>query len=67
MNIIVEIRDVYGQKLIYPVNEAAHNFCKLTNKKTLSGKDLKIIMSLGFEIVVSPSPMPTIITSLTEP
>lgn len=50
MKVIVQIKSVYGNELIYPINTTAQQFAKLVGKKTLSRADLQIIKSLGFEI-----------------
>ena len=37
MNIIeVEVRSVYGNKMVYPANELAHKFAKLLGVKTFN-------------------------------
>ena len=46
----VEVRNVYGNELIYPVNEPAKIFASLTGNKTLTLVDLQRIQSLGFEV-----------------
>lgn len=51
----VNIKNVYGQDLIYPACETAKNLTKLTGKKTLTPDAISIIKTMGFEIeVVSP-------------
>jgi len=50
MSIIVRIKNVYGQDLVYPVCEKARHFATLTGKKTLTGYALRTIENLGFEI-----------------
>ena len=52
MSIIVRIKNVYGQDLVYPVCEKARHFATLTGKKTLTGYALRTIENLGFEIEV---------------
>jgi len=52
MSIIVRIKNVYGQDLVYPVCEKAQAFATLTGKKTLTGYALRTIENLGFEIEV---------------
>jgi len=47
----VKVKNVYGQKLIYPVCPNAKRFCELTNTKTLTINSLRIIGKLGFDIV----------------
>ena len=46
----VEVRTVYGNDLIYPVNEPAKIFASLTGTKTLTLADLQRIQALGFEV-----------------
>lgn len=46
----VEVRNVYGNELIYPVNEPAKIFASLTGNKTLNLVDLQRIQALGFEV-----------------
>ena len=43
-------KNVYGNELIYPANEVAMLFCRLTNTKTLSNHALYIAEQLGFKI-----------------
>ena len=50
MEIIVEVKDVYGKPLAYPVSEEAKLFAKIAESKTLTPRVLKIINSLGYEI-----------------
>jgi len=52
MQILVAIRNVYGNQLIYPVCERAKMFAKLAGRKTLSEADCDVIRALGFEICV---------------
>ena len=44
----VEVRQVYGNRTIYPVNETAQIFATLTGKKTFSNQDIALIRDLGF-------------------
>ena len=50
MKIQVEVRNVFGNRLIYPVCENAKKFANLTGKKTLSIDALKLIESLGYMV-----------------
>lgn len=50
--IIVEIKNVYGKDLIYPVCEKAKKFALLTNTKTFARADVSNIKYLGFNVVV---------------
>jgi hypothetical protein len=47
---IFELKQVYGNETIYPVNDVALIFASLTGKKTLNPSDLTKITQLGFEI-----------------
>ena len=51
-NITVNIKNVYGNELIYPVCFNAKKFTSLTKNKTLSKKDIDIIKTLGYKVVV---------------
>ncbi len=56
MKIKVEVKNVYGNRLIYPVCENAKRFTNLTGRKTLSTYALKLIEGLGYQIEsVTPS------------
>ena len=52
MELIVEVcvKNVYGNKLIYPANKAAEVFAELAGKKSLSHDDLRNIRALGFDV-----------------
>lgn len=52
MKIIVEIKNVYGNELIYPVCEESKKFIMLTGKKTLGRSDISTIKSLGYTVEV---------------
>ena len=49
-NIIVEYKTVFGNELIYPINEGAIVFAELIGKKTFTKKDLSKIEYLGFKV-----------------
>ena len=49
--VILQKKNVWGNDLIYPVNDYAIEFAYLVGKKTFSSTDLKAIERLGFEIV----------------
>ena len=50
--VTVDIKNVYGNTLVYPVCFNAKKFTDLTKNKTLSKKDINIIRTLGFNIIV---------------
>jgi hypothetical protein len=52
MKIVVEVRDVYGNRAVYPVCEAARLFAALAGTKTLTHHALTVIERLGYLIEV---------------
>jgi hypothetical protein len=52
MSITVQIRTVYGNEMIYPVDNNARVFCFLTGKKTLNRRDISKIKELGYAVNV---------------
>ena len=50
MKIIVKVREVYGNKTIYPVCEKAKTFAQLAGQKTLTHSNLCLIERLGYTI-----------------
>lgn len=52
MKITIEIKEVYGAGLVYPVCEKAKLFARLINKKTLPHEAIQIIKALGYTVNV---------------
>jgi len=52
--ITVNVRNVYGRQLVYPVCERAKAFARIKHKKTLTDEMIKEIKFLGYELVVMP-------------
>lgn len=50
--LIIEIKNVYGNEAIYPVNDTAHVFADLIGTKTLGRIKLALIQGLGYSIQV---------------
>lgn len=50
--LLITVKNVYGNELIYPANETAEKFAQLLKKKTFDTSDLKKIQDLGFTIAV---------------
>ena len=50
MKITVEVKEVYGNKTVYPVCETAKSFAALARTKTLTFDAIQIIKSMGYEI-----------------
>ena len=51
-SITVEIKDVYGSRVVYPACEAAKAFARIAGTKTLTPAALREIETLGFAIDV---------------
>lgn len=52
MQVVVKVRNVYGNELIYPVCERAKMCAELTGTKTLSQRNVDTLKCLGFEFIV---------------
>ena len=50
--LIVSIKKVYGNEMIYPANSVAQIFADISRQKTLSRETLKHAQALGFKIEV---------------
>lgn len=48
--IIIEVKNVYGNDLVYCVSEHAESLYLLTGKKTLKEYDIVALKRLGFKI-----------------
>lgn len=47
----LRIREVYGKTMMYPDNETAELFCKITRTQTMTKQVVQFIRSLGYEIL----------------
>lgn len=52
MSITVQIKNVYGNEVVYPVCEVARTLARLAGHKTLTSYDIQQIKQLGYTIVV---------------
>jgi len=52
LTITVRWKDVYGNRLCYPVCDVAKRFADLVNRKTLTDRDLLGIIGLGYSVKV---------------
>ncbi len=52
MEILVEVKNVYGNELVYPACDKAEIFCKLLQTKTLPAYAIMLIKKLGYAIKV---------------
>lgn len=48
--VTLNVRNVYGNELIYPHNDTAKLLLKLTGKRTFSKQDISNIYKLGYSI-----------------
>ena len=56
--IVVQIKQVYGNDTVYPVDDRAKLFAQLLGQKTLTFTDLRIIKQMGFTVTVAPTQAP---------
>jgi len=57
MEIVIEIRNVFGIQRAYPRCRNALLFCEIANTETLTGRALARIQKLGYTIKPHTSPM----------
>jgi hypothetical protein len=53
MEIIVQIKNVYGEEKIYPVCEKAQAFAAIAGTRTLTHQTIRQVKKLGYRIQVS--------------
>ena len=53
MNIIIQIKNVYGNETVYPICERAKLFARIAGTRTLTSATLRDVKALGYEIRVS--------------
>jgi hypothetical protein len=51
MNILVEIKTVYGEEKIYPMCQQAKLFAQIAGTKTLTRSVINHIKALGVEVI----------------
>ena len=61
MHITVKVKNVYGNDLVYPVDENARTFARLVGAKTLNRWQLSLIKGLGYEIDVESGRLPFVV------
>lgn len=57
-SITVEVRNVYGNTLVYPMCDTAKLFARIANKTTLDASNLNDIARLGYQVKTSLVPLP---------
>lgn len=48
--LVVAVRNVYGNDMVYPINDTAKLFAKIAGTKTLRNETLMYATALGFDI-----------------
>jgi hypothetical protein len=51
MTLIVDVRNVYGNEVIYPQNQVAKTFADLCGTKTLTRAAVQKIKELGYGVI----------------
>ena len=52
MQIIVNVREVYGQEVVYPVCNISKTFAEIAGTKTLTRQTMRCIDWLGYRVLV---------------
>ena len=52
MQIIVNVREVYGQEIVYPVCNVSKTFAEIAGTKTLTRQTMRCIERLGYRVLV---------------
>jgi phosphate/sulfate permease len=50
--LVIEVKQVYGNEMIYPANDTAQVFADLVGTKTLSRMKLALIQGLGYVVEI---------------
>jgi hypothetical protein len=58
MFITVQVRNVYGNDLVYPMDDTAALFARLVGAKTFNAGQLATIKALGYAIHVASGKLP---------
>ena len=56
--LLVRVRTVYGTPAMYPANETAQAFCRISGTKTLTHPVLEEAERLGFTVTLEREPLP---------
>jgi hypothetical protein len=48
MELIVEVKNIYGREMVYPVCETSKLFAYLSGNRTLTPESIAIIKELGY-------------------
>ena len=53
MKILITVKEIYGNQLLYPLCDTGKKLCKLLGTKTIPKDKIKELGSLGFEVTMS--------------
>lgn len=59
--ITVQVRNVFGNNLVYPMDENAIQFSRLTGRKTFTAADLRVVKALGLSVHVAAGKLPWVV------
>ena len=52
MTLVIQVKNVYGNTLIYPACDKSRLFCQLMGTKTLTDLSVSVIKQLGYDFQV---------------
>lgn len=58
MHITVQVRNVYGNDLVYPADDTAALFASLLKVKTFNAQQVRTIKALGYAVHVAAGQLP---------
>ena len=53
MELIVEVKNIYGREMVYPVCETSKLFAYLSGNRTLTQESIAIIKELGYTVTTT--------------
>jgi hypothetical protein len=57
-SITVEVRNVYGNEMVYPACDTSKLFARIANRTTLNASILNDIAQLGYQVKTASTPLP---------
>lgn len=54
MELLVKIKNVFGNQTIYPICDKSKLLAKFKKQKTLTGDDVKLLKELGYTFTLEP-------------
>jgi hypothetical protein len=52
--ILVDVRTIYGRRVVYPACKDSETFCKLARTQSLTFDAIEQIKALGYAVIVKP-------------